>query len=182
MNRKVKRFQTWQWGYNVVQFCFNLGRWVNHFETGKIRRKILVILSLIPLLALVLWCTSHPRQWSLYASNREPHLHLYSWWQSMTASLNLCCIAILKVWFLMWCASLDRFIVISAIEVLLSNRAGNTCRTWGGVICGSQRIFFLSYLALYSFIVSREPFKEALNTKSWSESGWCTVMLLKVLR
>ena len=27
------------------------------------------------------------------------------------------------------CASLDRFIIISAIEVLLSNRAGNTRRT-----------------------------------------------------
>jgi hypothetical protein len=64
----------------------------------------------------------------------------------------------------MRCASLDRFIVISAIEVLLSNRAGNTRRTQGRVICGSQRIFFLSCLALYSFIFSREPFKEALNT------------------
>jgi hypothetical protein len=58
---------------------------------------------------------------------------------------------------------LDTVCFIRAIEVLLSNSAGNTRKTCGGVICGSWRIFFLSCRVLYFFIFSRDPFKDALN-------------------
>ena len=60
-------------------------------------------------------------------------------------------------------ASFDLLIVIKAMEVRLSISAGSTLKTCGGVICGSWRIYFLSCLALYSFIFSRDPFNDALN-------------------
>jgi hypothetical protein len=47
----------------------------------------------------------------------------------------------------------DLLIIIKAMEVRLFNSAGTSTRkTCGGVIFGSWRIFFLSWLALYSFI------------------------------